>query len=116
MSELTPPTRRRWFQFGLVELVIFGPILAVIFWQAVDRPIVVEEHQWVFGNQSSSTPGPRPGPEPEWWDVGPELREPEDSEIAVRVIVWTIATVAVWLCGRQALRRILRRNSLACTH
>jgi hypothetical protein len=71
MSEPTPPTRRRWYQFGLGTMLVVTAIVAV--WLAWELSYIRERQAWLRDNPAfvhRMEPGEEtalPEPHISWW-------------------------------------------------
>jgi hypothetical protein len=97
----TPP-RRRWFQFGIAEMLALFALLAIVWWQSSVRPVkyIIPKGTAVGGPGDAFTFTTA--------EDQHKTRAPGRTEIARRGVVVSVATVAAWLAGRLALRRIIR--------
>jgi hypothetical protein len=75
MVDAPSKPRRRWFQFGLSECLILGPLLAVLWWRCVVMPVYISV---AFDTK----------------------RSPTALEAALRGVPASLAIVGLWLLAR----------------
>jgi hypothetical protein len=96
MANVAKP-RRRWYQFGLGELLSLIANLAVVWWQASRWSVTA------YDKGVAETP---------FEDIMyTSLRSPSTLEVAERGLVGSTVVIALWFFGRGVRRRLRRKGA-----
>jgi hypothetical protein len=92
MTETPTPPRRRWYRFGLGEMLALVTLLAIVWWHAVTQSTTQSFNLGVGG-------------EPFVFDG-----RPSGLVASIRGTVWSVGAIGVWIVAIAGWRRYSRRS------